>query len=471
MQSVKLLISPYRMSRRKLLLMSSVLLVPGIAGCGGGTASSVKTTQQAPATYFAPPVAGAALSVSQTYTIDDTADKFSQTTYLVLPPQEGPQVMNAGVLSLGQRGLRNLGVTAHYTNVNGYVATYYDPPQPGSFAVELAGQAGGLVQLVGQPAQPMVATQCPNLSAAQTYQFITIPGAFVPPSTSSPLVGTWDPTSETAYGSVDISSSGSTVNLKNIHQFTLPSEGGTGKPALPGASSATGTCAPTFFGNTVSIPGQLVITDPGNTQNAPGQATLGIGTSGGLLVEDNGAGTVQVPAGTLSALPYVNVLGAGTGAVGLPKPSNPVDTGSLVGAQYLGFIYTAGVYTHAGNPPVISSHLASFGFSGGVPSSCPTVPAVANSSIYGGDFDPSTSSNGFGKCDFVIDLGAQDASTNGLYPRATVWVGAGYAANATSATYSFPAVAISGQINGKYAIFLIGVDSTQPWAIYLLQSN
>jgi hypothetical protein len=28
-----------------------------------------------------------------------------------------------------------------------------------------------------------------------------------------------------------------------------------------------------------------------------------------------------------------------------------------------------------------------------------------------------------------------------------------------------------GQINGKYAIFLLGYDNSQPWAIYLLQSN
>jgi hypothetical protein len=32
-------------------------------------------------------------------------------------------------------------------------------------------------------------------------------------------------------------------------------------------------------------------------------------------------------------------------------------------------------------------------------------------------------------------------------------------------------VAIAGQLNGKYAIFVLGVDSTQPWAIYLMQSN
>jgi hypothetical protein len=63
-------------------------------------------------------------------------------------------------------------------------------------------------------------------------------------------------------------------------------------------------------------------------------------------------------------------------------------------------------------------------------------------------------------------------------PNATVWVGGAgagagtvYASNIVGSTYSFSAVAIAGQTNGKYAIFLIGKDSTQPWVIYLLQSN
>ena len=41
----------------------------------------------------------------------------------------------------------------------------------------------------------------------------------------------------------------------------------------------------------------------------------------------------------------------------------------------------------------------------------------------------------------------------------------------TKATYSFPAMAVAGQLNGKFAIFVLGVDARQPWAIYLLQSN
>jgi hypothetical protein len=201
---------------------------------------------------------------------------------------------------------------------------------------------------------------------------------------------------------------------------------------------------------------------------------VGIGPTG-LLVEHNGAAdsnTTMLP-GTSPGLFYDNTLGAGTGAVGLPKPSSALDTGMLVGAQYLGFVYGAGIYAESPSPTGWSSHLASFGFSS-TPSGCASVTSSTGTLIYGGDFtndDPTTSSTGFGNCDLAIDLGTQDPSNNGIFPKATVWIGANYVANATGKTYPFPAVAISGQLNGKYAIFLLGVDSAEPWAIYLLQSN
>jgi hypothetical protein len=466
--------------------MGGLLLILWVAGCGVSKSPSdptTPTTPPGPQTYFAPSVSvdGAGLGM-YTYGLDDKAGTFWQTTYSLQTLQPGSQVLTAGNFSVSQRGLRSLSISTTYAvdpaNPQVYVATNLNPPVTGSFALELSGQAGGLVQLVGQPVVPLVAaTQCPNLSSAQTYQFITIPASLIPAGTG-PTGGTWDPTTETAYGSVDISSSGSTVNFKNIQQFTLPSVGGTGAPAQPPSSSLTGVCGPTNFGNTIVVPGQAVITNPGvpgsGNNTVPPQATIGIGPSG-LLVEDNsGPGGGGTLAGSSPPLTYDNALGAGTGALGLPKPSSPLCTSSpctnpLVGAQYLGFIYGAGVYSGSRNPSGWSSHLASFGFST-VPSGCASVATKTSTLIYGGDFDPSTSKDGFGNCDFAIDLGNQDSANNGLYPHATVWVGAGYAGN-NSAAPPFHAVAIAGQLGGKYAILLIGVDTTQPWAIYLLQSN
>ncbi len=478
--------APFRTLAEKKGLLSAVVLLFWISGCGGNVMSNATSStsatapKQGPQTYFAPLVAGTTngasgstsviLTTPQTYAIDDSANIFSRTIYPL-----NPQVLNAGITSALLRGLSSLSITANYSNTAGgpYVdAPYPSPtsPQTGSFAVELAGQAGGLVQLVGQPVAPLVAaTQCPALTTPQTYQFMTIPAALITP-TAGPEGGTWDPSTDTAYGSVDISSSGSTVTFNNIHQFTLPSVGGSGAPTQPAVSPVTGACGPTFFGNTISIPGQLVITNSSNGESIPPQATVGIGPTG-LLVEDNGV--IGLTGGINTGL-YQTALGAGTGAVGLPMPSSALDTGAVVGAQYLGFVYGAGVFAKGAPSTGWTSHLASFGFPS-VPLSCPPVPAGTSAWIYGGDFtgdDPTTGTNGFGHCDLGVDLGPQDPANKGfygLYPQAKVWIFPGYAGNTT--TDSFSAVAIAGQLNGKYAIFLLGIDATQPWAIYLLQSN
>ncbi|MEI9978443.1 MAG: hypothetical protein WDN23_05480 [Edaphobacter sp.] len=443
-------------------------------GCGGnknnsGTMPDQPTAPtQGPQTYFASYVAGTtsggatALGGPIIYSIDDFAHVFSQSTFQLNPPsQQGPQVINTGTVAAGQRGLLSLGITTNYSNSSGsFVATTYNPPKSGSFAIELAGQAGGLVQLVGQPVAPLVAaTQCPNLKTAVTYQFLTIPGALLDSSTIGQQAGFWDPTIETAFGSVDVGSQASTVNFDNIHQMTLPSVGGSGSPSQQSKSPVTGTCGPTVFGSTITL-GQLSVTNPfpGGGNATPPQASVAIGPTG-LLVEYSGGDYT---------------LGAGTGAVGLPKPSSALDTSALRDAQYLGFVYGAGSYGGSLSAPTgWSSHLTSFGFSS-TPPSCASVAATTGTLIYGGDYtndDPTTSKDGFGNCNLAIDLGTQDSSNNGLYPHATVWIGATYSANTTAKTYSLPAVAIAGQLNGKYAVFILGVDSTQPWAIYLLQSN
>jgi hypothetical protein len=450
----------------------SLLLLDGCGGASTKTTSS--TSQQEPQTYFAPWVAGTTngsgsqlvqLTGTEIYAIDDTTNAFSQSIFglggsLYL---QGPQVINAGgpdSVRKNSRGLLSLGITANYaysSSSGTYEVT--DLAKSGSFAFEISGQYGGLAQIVGQPAVPLVAaTACPSLSTAQTWLFLTIPGGMTVDSSGKP--GAWSPTNDTAYGSVDISTSGSTVTFNNIKQFALSGTSVT-------EATTTGVCSSTKRGYTTSVPGYAVVTDPGLATLSEPSATVGI-NSIGLLVEDNGVVTSGTNAGT-----YENVLGAGTGAIGLPKPSGgSLDVSALRNAQYLGFVRGAGVYA-GGNVTGWSSHLASFGFST-TPSSCASVAASTSTLLYGGDFtkdDPSTSSDGFGNCDLAIDLGAQDSTNNGLFRNAKVWLGSAYAGNTTGKTYSFSVVAIAGQLNGKYAIFLLGVDSTEPWTIYLLQSN
>jgi hypothetical protein len=481
------LVSKRQTLRKRLVPGLLILLLAGmVSACGGGSAHIPAATASGPQLYMTPVIhggSGSTTSTTATYSIDDKALTFAQATYAVNEAQSGAQTNYSGDIAFPglARGLQELELTYNScaTDAGGCTSQTYKPPQPASgWAVELSGQDGGLLQLVAPPGtynagpQPFVplvpAVTCPSMKSAQAFQFVTLPSSLI---TSGTAPSTWNPQSETAYGSVDISASGSAVTLANIKQYILPSAGG-GTPANAPSSSVPvpGACSPTVYGNTVAIPPNPTLTTTGGNTSSGPQAMMGIGPSG-LLVEDNGTfSQTRAPY-------YENSLGAGTGAIGLPKPSSALSTSSLLGAQYLGFFYGSGSAGSANS----STSLASFGFSS-QPSTCAAVTAQTSTMLYGGDFtnnNPAASAvqanGGFGNCDFAIDLGAQDSSNNGLYSAATVYVGLGFAANTTGKSYSFPAVAIAGQLNGKFAIFLIGEDTAgspnQAWGIYLLQSN
>jgi hypothetical protein len=468
-------------------LAATSLLLVFASGCVSYTpTTSTSDTNASPQNYFAPRVEGGAAATG-TYTFDSAKGLFYYSTFQIVGvgEQEGAETWDVGSYSADQRGLRDLSLST--------IAGTSITPVAGGFALELAGQAGGLVQMssassdTGDVATPLVAANaCPNSTTAQTYQFISIPGVMYAEALPTPT-GFWSPSTDTAYGSVDVSGNGSTISFKNIVQKTLPSEGGTGSPTYPSDSSMTGACGSNYSGYLTSIPAvndAITITSSNDEYlYYPPQATVGIGPTG-LLVEDNGyslvSDAVQYP--TYYQTVYQNSLGAGTGAIGLPKPSSALSTSAVVGAQYLGFIYSPGYPQYSGYDndlyaiEDLSSHLASFSYSGSS-SECATFATqtgTLSNGIYGGDFandDPSTSSDEFGNCDFAIDLGAEDTTNYGLYTQVKVWMDASYPGNSTGATYWFPAVAIAGQLNGKYAIFVLGVDSTQPWSIDLLQSN
>lgn len=472
-------------SRRPALPGQRALVPPGtvlagvLAGALAGVLTACSTSGNLPAPapaasaagpqlYMTPVIYGgpaSATSTVATYSIDDQALTFAQRTYAFGDTQSGPQIQYAGDTILLARGLEELELTyaCGQGTINGCTGVSYPSPQTGSgWAVELPDQSGGLVQLAGQPSTPMVpAVTCPSMTGAETFLFVTLPTPLQPGAAN---LTPWNPQLDTAYGSVDISASGNTVTLANIRQYLLPSMGG-GAPANAPASSVTGACSPTVYGETVAIPPGPAVSQRGVNVTTGPQATMGVGPSG-LLVEDNGSGSSGTP-------PYENALGAGTGAIGLPESAGAVDTGSLVGSQYLGFYYLA---DSSGASTNWSSAVASLGSPSNVPSTCPSVTGVTNP-LYGGDFpnnDPSSSTGGYGNCDLVIDLGIEDPATGGLYPGATVYVGPGFGTY-TGETYGFPAVAIAGQLNGRYAIFLIGEDTTgspgQVWGIYMLQSD
>ncbi len=194
---------PFHDCARSVFLMGGFLLILGFAGCGGSSPSAPAAPQAGPQLYFSPVVEGAnsgsSSPVPTTYSFDDTATPtptFTQTTYTPLT-QPGPQLLNAGVFTVAQRGLLSLSISTTYVYDNVFDGAYI-PTTPttsgGSFAVELAGQAGGLAQLAGQPVAPLVAaTTCPNFSSPQTYQFVTIPQPLLPLGMPTTTANTWDP--------------------------------------------------------------------------------------------------------------------------------------------------------------------------------------------------------------------------------------------------------------------------------------
>lgn len=473
------------------LSVMTVAVAGAAAGCGGRAAKPAAnpTAAAGPQAYFAAAVSGAypgnSISDSEylaTYNVDDAQDTFAALTYSFgSGDQKGPQLDYSGTSSVFARGLRSFDISYSNSNygssVNNGTGILYNPPLTGNWVFELSGQAGGLVNFNGMPFVPIVAANaCPAYSTATPFEFVSIP-SYIGPNLAGLTGGiqNWSPQSDTAYGIVDVASKANAISFTNIQQFTSAGTKVASYPDLTGnptaITSISGACSPTFYGNTVSVPTQTEITDPGVGEIIASSAIVGIGPSG-LLLENDGQSSNLVSNATYAG--YEPFLGSGTGALGLPQPSGQVDTGALMGAQYLGTIYGGG--SDAGN---WTSVVASFGFPS-APSDCPS--GSFQSPIFGGDYpgnDPTQSpqgtSSGYGNCDVVIDLGKQDATNNGLFPNATIYLGSTFAGNTSKSNYRFPATAVAGQLSGKYAVFVIGVDTTgtpnQAWGIYLFQSN
>jgi hypothetical protein len=466
----------YRRTPQSLALQLAMAASLGllISGCGGTSKSISDPASQNPSQLYFAPTMGDQIGSPSTYALDHTAGTFVRSTYSA----SGATIMDAGVLSTSD-GIDALSVEYIYSGNGDFTS---NAGLSGSWAVDLPGQAA-LVQIDTPPEgssisavnhfTPAAPTEsCPSLTTAETFQFVTIPKQLAPATQTTIGTGNWDPTLETAYGSVQISTSGTAVTFNKVTQNTLPAGAGgqPGTPEYPAPSGAiSAVCAPTYYGQVISVPGTMTV-----SSTAPNTvtATIGVGPSG-FLVEDAGSGGVDPTTG----LSYENILGAGYGAVGLPQPSSDI-TSSLTGAQYQGFLYAPG----GSGFNLISSF-------GGLQNACnwtallgqSTAPSQTPSSntIYGGDYGSGTNgsndpTSGKINCDIAIDLGTPSA--NGLYTNATIYVGSSFPENTTGALYYFqPAVAVAGQLQGKNAIFLIGADTagtpSRAWGIYLLQPN
>jgi len=470
--------------------------VLGLCGCGE-TAPLVSTPAAGKVdSYFGGPFSVAGSSVGRSSSsFDHSANQIGVSAFvnsgqsLLVPTQ-----VLSGSFTRADTGF--LAVTENFLTTNGGIITPQNPPLSGAWAVEIPG-AGALANLLSVNATstpPIISaapavmadnTTCPDFRGPTSFLYVNVPN----PATLSSV-------DTSNYGSVGIVTQGSDVTF-------------TAKPyligQLPGtASVATGGCSVSTLGALTAYP----LNSYGQTSS--NLELISIGKSGLLVSSFNSTGSVST----------VGAFGGGYGVIGVQEPSSPVDVNAVIGGKYNGFIYAPknavkGPYditvlasafgNHAGNDPACSALQSSLAANHG--QGAGTVAALPSpNTIYGGEFlivgssgsvnDPS-GALGSENCDVAIDLGTQDSTNSGLFPNATIFIGANYPPYSASNLWdcfgttsvcavSFPSAAVVGQVQGQYVMFVVasanstppaqlpngfGSPIPQPVGIYLFQKS
>jgi len=310
----------------------------------------------------------------------------------------------------------------------GLAQTNVSPPfQPFGFALEIPGQALLLRPGVDTAAlAALVPGICLNINGNVTFQFVTLPDQ------------NWEVGTDAAYGSVQVSAIGSSWNFSNFTQATLDS-------SQTNATLGTGTCATDATGGLVTIP-----PNPPSTVSA----TLGVGPSGFFVADQ-----------------FLARASGTSGAAGVIQPSTSVNASNVVGGSYLGFIYEPNVIaspTTCSADCVAPTQMAAFS---GSLTTCQTVPS--SSGMCGGAFFNDNLTNlKQASTDVTIELGTEDPNNFGLYKSATVTLpdpagspgtctapGVAGTDSESNPTCTLPAIAVVGNPENKFAIFLIAQDT------------
>jgi len=320
-------------------------------------------------------------------------------------------------------------------------------------AYEVLGRAA-VLRPGGSASSPIFSvpqTSCYAITGKMRFQYIAM---F--PGTQTNLIaqGSLDPL---AYGSIVAStdSTGANWQFENLQGNTVS-----------GPASFTGSCASANSAAAIALSGQTLLSDywapvPNTVTALPSTAksNIWIGPSGFFAADQSD------PAQT-------NPTGASL--AGMAEPTASLSTSALASAQYLGFVYQAPTSASTGYTAV-PAFTAPVGFG--------QVVAGSGSSLTGGIF-PSDNLAGAPNSDTVITLGSESSTLNGLYASVLITVldpqqncanfpgqPSGFTPkNVTSGvnaqgyiTCTFPGVAIAGNPDGNYAIFV----NTYNWAATL----
>jgi len=394
---------------------ASLLLILAMAGCGGGSNGSTD-----PAGLQPPAAAGTFNSYIGTSPFDSTTTAIgssgSGNAYGVWDASFDHSTSAFSAWDVTTQGNNTdaytIKVIGTFTGSGGFLDLTQtndplDNPPPAGYALEIPDRVAILRQ--GDSTIPVTAMVPTGCPS--------IDGAtqfnFVILPTDS-----WAQTTDPAYGSLSIANSGTTWNLTSFQQSTLAG----GVAPNSGVTLPPGTCAATGAGTAVYVPSSTTLTLP---------KTVAVGPSG-FYIADHGLD--------------VNSNG-NPGQLGVIEPSASLTTSDVVSHKYLGFIYEPGADASGLVP---ETQLA--GFSASAPAG----------ELVGGGFANDDTAQPAVKY-LTINLGTEDAATHGLYPSVVI-------TNQTTGT-TYPAVAVAGNPESKYAIFIIGEDMDYflPIGIYLFQ--
>ena len=277
------------------------------------------------------------------------------------------------------------------------------------------------------------------------------------------------------YGSVVASTdaTGNTWQFENLQGGAWTTAEGTSGNIVFGPSSFTGTCAIANGLASILASGDSMLdtfwAPDGAAITSATQSKVWIGPSG-FFAADQSDPTQPVPTGASVA--------------GIAEPASALSTPTVAAGQYLGILYQAGNSANYGNgAPATPAFTGPVGFG--------QVVAGSGTTMTGGVF-PNDDVASAPNSDTQINLGAQDATLNGLYTSVSITVsdpaqncanfvffslsgivtsgvdGQGYP------TCTFPGVAVAGNPDGKYAIFVNSYNwavryGGAPMQIYLFQ--
>ena len=479
---------------RKTMPVVVLGLCVGVLGSGGCGQTATPVTSAANGqvdTYFGTPFNVTASDYGKSSsTFDHAKNQIGVSGFRSSQAAQQPTPIMNGTFARADTGF--LDITENFANTGSGVLVAENPPCTGAWAVEIPG-AGVLANLlslhsacsgISESAAPAAMADnaaCPNFSTQTPFLYVTVPQ-------TSRIGDTAD------YGEVNITVQGSAVTF-DAKPFLVG-------PVAQAVSTVTGGCSNSNLGALTAY--------PLNSFGLPSNLDLiGIGASGFLVSSFSNASA----AGT-------GAFGGGTGVIGVAESSKPVDVSAVVGAKYNGFFFAplnTAPLNIASQSFDITDLASSFGNHAATSLACSalqsslmanngqgamTVPVLPSANtLYGGEFltitsagavnDPSGTS-GSENCDVAIDLGTQDSATNGLFPKATVFIGSTYPPFSSSNPWtcsqtgaicavSFPATAVVGQLQGQYVIFVVASaasspaaqlpdnSSPQPVGIYLFQ--